>query len=317
MTPPLTGCRRRWWLPFALVFLVACSDDQSHVESTLPEYTRAKPLRSVLHIASSEVLGSLVREWVAGFRQHHPELRVSLEVAGSKQAALALAGGAVDLAALSREITQDEADRFVQAHGYAPTALLIGRDAVTVYVHDENPITALTLAQLDAVFSTTRLAGYPRRITTWTDLGLSGDWAGAPIHLYGLEASSSTSLFFQETVLLGGSYKPDMQVLPSSTMLVSAILVDRFGIGFGPIAHNRPGVRALPLALTLGQAPVSPSQQSVDDGSYPLSRQLYVYVNRSPTLPPPLPIVEFLDYIRSREGHRALVGHGFFPVPLQ
>jgi phosphate transport system substrate-binding protein len=260
-------------------------------------------------------MGSLAKAWLAGLRHYYPELRVAFDVAGSRQAARGLIMGGVEIAALSRELTEEEKALFILYHGYAPTVIPVARDAVAVYVHHDNPISGLTLPQLDAIFSTTRLAGYPSNVSTWRDVDLSNEWAKANLHLYGPDLTSSTSLFFRETVLLGGAFKPEMRTISGSAELVSAIVVDPMGIGYSPIAYNQAGVEPVPLASTSADAFVSPSMHSVQDGSYPLSRLLYLYVNRLPQVPLPRSVQEFLRYVRSRNGQEAVVTQGFFPLP--
>src|SRR5258708_29412301 len=108
---------------------------------------------------------------------------------------------------MSREMNKAEMDRFEEKFCYKPTGLKTSIDMLAVFVHKDNPIKSLTLAQVDAIFSKTRKAGHEKDITTWGDLGLEGEWANKPINLYGRNASSGTYGFFKEHVLLNGDFK--------------------------------------------------------------------------------------------------------------
>ena len=153
-----------------------------------------------------------------------------------------------------------EIDQFEAKYGYKPTELKTSYDALAVYVHKDNPIEKLTLAQVEAIFGKSRKRGYKQNITTWGQLGLTGDWANRPISLYGRNSASGTYGFFKEHALKNGDYKDTVKEQPGSASVVQGVTEDRFGIGYSGIGYKTSGVKAVPLAET-DKGPFS-------DGSY-------------------------------------------------
>ena len=149
---------------------------------------------------------------------------------------------------MSRAMRATEIDQFETKYGYKPTQLRTSYDALAVYVNKDNPIEKLTLAQVDAVFSKTRRRGGKQNVTTWGDLGLTGDWANRPISLYGRNSASGTYGFFKEHTLENGDYKDSVKEQPGSASVVQGVTEDRFGMGYSGIGYKTSGVKVVPLA---------------------------------------------------------------------
>jgi phosphate transport system substrate-binding protein len=210
---------------------------------------------------------------------------------------------------MSREMKAAEVDEFVKAYGYKPTAMRTSIDMLAVYVHKDNPIKGLTLKQVDAIFSKTRKGGYAKDITTWGDLGLTGDWKNRPITMYGRNSASGTYGYFKEHALSKGDYKDSVKEQPGSSAVVSAVAGDIGGSGYSGIGYKTADVRAIPLGENESSfVPATPEHAYT--GEYPLARFLWLYVNyKSGSNLDPLRR-EFLRLVFSKQGQGIVVTEG-------
>jgi phosphate transport system substrate-binding protein len=216
---------------------------------------------------------------------------------------------------MSRQMRATEIDQFEQRYDYKPTELKTSYDALAVYVHKDNPIKQLTLAQVEAVFGKSRRRGFKENVTRWGQLGLTGDWADKPISLYGRNSASGTYGFFKEHVLKNGDYKDTVKEQPGSASVVQGVTEDRYGMGYSGLGYKTSGVRIVPLAET-DKGPFSDGNyEDVKSGKYPLWRFLYLYVNKAPGKPMEPLVGEFLKLIYSREGQEVVVKDGYDPLP--
>jgi phosphate transport system substrate-binding protein len=183
-----------------------------------------------------------------------------------------------------------------------------------VYVHRDNPLTKLTLAQVEAIFGKSRRRGHKQNITTWGQLGLTGEWANRPISIYGRNSASGTYGFFKELVLKNGDYKDTVKEQPGSASVVQGVTEDRFAIGYSGIGYKTSGVKVVPLSETESSAVSDGSQADVVSGKYPLSRFLYLYINRAPNKPLDPLVAEFTKLIFSKEGQEVVIKDGYMPV---
>src|SRR5262245_7803733 len=140
-------------------------------------------------------MNNLMTLWAETFKGMYPNVRVQIEGKGSSTAPAALIAGTAQFGPMSRAMRATEVDQFERKYGYKPTQIRTSYDALAVYVNKDNPIEKLSLAQVDAVFSKTRKRG-AKAVTTWGQLGLTGDWASRPISLYGRNSASGTYGFF-------------------------------------------------------------------------------------------------------------------------
>ena len=170
------------------------------------------------------------------------------------------------------------------------------------------------MAEVDALFSKSRRQGHATDITKWGQVGISGDWAAAPISLYGRNSASGTYGFFKEHALKNGDFKDQVKEQPGSASVVQGISEDRYGVGYSGIGYTTSGVRMVPLATKAGQPYIEPTQANTKNGSYPLWRYLYIYVNQAPGKPLSPIVKEFLAYVYSREGQSDVLRDGYFPV---
>jgi phosphate transport system substrate-binding protein len=184
-------------------------------------------------------------------------------------------------------------------------------------VNKDNPVEKLTLAQVDAIFSKSRKRGYAEDITSWGQLGLSGEWAQLPISLYGRNAASGTYGYFKEHTLGKGDYKDSVKEQPGSSTVVQGVASDKGGIGYSGIGYKTADVRAVPLAEEDGADAVEALAENAYSGDYPLARPLLVYVNAAPGGELDPLRREFIKYIFSKQGQLDVVKDGYFPVTAE
>lgn len=265
----------------------------------------------------SDSMDRIMEEWTKAFSGYHPRLRFTHEGKGSSTALPALLEGRADIGPMSRPLKADEIAKFREKFGYAPTSLRVAVDALAVYVHPSNPIlkTGLTLRQLDAAFSSTRKRG-GAAVVTWGDLGLTGDWKDAPVRVYSRNTASGTHGFFREEVLSKGEFREGATYLPGSAELVAAVGADRYAIGYSGIGYRTDAVGAVPVAVSEKTAFVAPTEAAALSRSYPVSRDLYLVLNRKPGEPASPSVREFSRFVLSAEGQACVHREGYFPVPV-
>lgn len=305
-TPPLS----------AIVFMTASLALASGpaLDPGLPKYAKVEGLRGTLNAAGSDTMLELQTLMAEEFRRLYPQVKIQVEGKGSSTAPPALIEGTVQLGNMSRKMKNKEVDAFEEAFGYEPARFDVALDTLAVFVNKDNPIQSLTIEQVDAVFSKTRRCGAPADISTWGQLDLGGNWATAPISLYGRNAASGTYGYFKDHALCKGDYKDTVKEQPGSASVVQGIAKDVFGIGYSGIGYTTSGVRAVPLARTPGQPAVAASSEHAADGSYPLARFLHIYVNKAPGKTLDRLTAEYLRFILSADGQRVVVKAGFDPL---
>jgi phosphate transport system substrate-binding protein len=217
---------------------------------------------------------------------------------------------------MSRAMKPEEEDAFAKKYGYKPTRITVALDCLAVYVHKDNPIHGLTMAQVDCIFSKTRKSGYAD-IATWGDAGLTGDWASLPISLYGRNSASGTYAFFKEHALLKGDFKDTVKEQPGSAAVVNGVANDRAGIGYSGIGYKTSEVIALPLSKGASDNLANPTFDNALAGKYPMGRALYVYVNKKPGQPLEPLVKEFMKYVLSKQGQEIVIKDGYGPLPAK
>jgi phosphate transport system substrate-binding protein len=287
------------------------------VDPSLPRYEKQTTVSGNLNSVGSDTMNSLLTLWAEGFRRYHPTVKVQVEGKGSSTAPPALIAGTAQLGAMSREMKPSEEDAIEQKFSFGPTQIRTALDIVAVYVNKDNPIAALSLPELDAMYSKTRKGGYPHDITTWGQLGLKGSWVGRPISLYGRNSASGTYGFFKDHALFKGDFKDTVKEQPGSASVVQGVSEDLYGIGYSGIGYKTSGVRAVPISEKRGDTPYELTYENAVEGHYPLARYLYIYIVRDPRRPVDPLTREFLRYVLSREGQEVVVKDGYLPLTLK
>lgn len=298
----------------ALVALPSYAGKTAKVDPALKSYRKVSGISGALNSIGSDTLNNLMTLWAEGFRKQYPNVKIQIEGKGSSTAPPALIEGTAQLGPMSRKMKGKEIDKFEARFGYKPTAFPVAIDALAVYVNKDNKVRGLTLEQVDAMFSKTRRRGTAKNIVKWGQVGLNGDWAAAPISLYGRNSASGTYGFFKKKALKNGDYKDEVKEQPGSASVVQGVTEDRYGVGYSGIGYATSGVRLVPLAQKAGKPFVEPTIENARSGRYPLWRYLYVYVNQAPGKPLPPIITEFLKYVYSRQGQLDVLKDGYFPL---
>lgn len=293
----------------------AAASGPPKLDPALQPYKAVSGVSGNVSSIGSDTLNNLMTLWAESFNKFYPNARIQIEGKGSSTAPPALISGTAQLGPMSREMKGTEVDGFEKKYGYKPTPIRTSVDALAVFVNKDNPITCMTIPQVDAVFSKSRRHGHKDDIRTWGQLGLTGEWASRPISLYGRNSASGTYGFFKEHTLKNGDYKDQVKEQPGSASVVQGVTVDRFAMGYSGIGYATAGVRAVPLAAKEGARCYEADPDNAYAGSYPLSRFLYVYVNRAPGKPLEPLTREFVTLVVSKEGQEVVIKDGYFPIP--
>jgi phosphate transport system substrate-binding protein len=304
-----------WCFVFLWVFAVsipsAFADDAITLDPALKGYVKVSGVSGNVNSIGSDTLNNLMTLWAEGFRKQYPNVKIQIEGKGSSTAPPALIEGTAQLGPMSRSMKNTETDAFERKFRYKPTAFPVAVDALAVYVNKDNPVKGLTMAQVDAIFSKSRRQGYQENIQFWKQAGWDDN---NPISIYGRNSASGTYGFFKEHALKNGDYKDEVKEQPGSASVVQSVSEDQAGIGYSGIGYLTSNVRAVPLAEKDGMPFKEATQQNADDGSYPLWRHLYIYVNKAPNKPLDPIVGEFIKFIYSKEGQKVVIKDGFFPL---
>jgi phosphate transport system substrate-binding protein len=287
---------------------------QVKLDPDLARYKTVSGVSGNVSSVGSDTLNNLMTHWAESFQKFYPNAKVQIEGKGSSTAPPALISGTAQLGPMSREMKGTELDAFEKKYGYKPTALRTSVDALAVFVNKDNPIKCLSVKQVDGMFSKSRRQG-GQDITTWGQLGLTGEWASKPISLYGRNSASGTYGFFKEHTLKNGDFKDTVKEQPGSAAVVQGATVDRYAVGYSGIGYATAGVRAVPLSEKDGGRCVEATADNSYSGTYPLARFLYVYVNKAPGKPLDPLTREFARLILTREGQEGVIKDGYFPIP--
>ena len=283
------------------------------VDPALPNYSQVSGISGNLNSIGSDTLNNLMTLWAEGFKAKYPNVNIQIEGKGSSTAPPALIEGTAQLGPMSRPMKAKEIDEFEKKYGYKPMEVRVAIDALAVYVNKDNPIEGLTMEQVDSIFSSTRKRG-GKDISKWGEVGLEGDWAEKAMSIFGRNSASGTYGFFKDVALEGGDFKPTVKEQPGSSAVVQGVGSDLGGIGYSGIGYRTSEVRAVPLGETAGTF-VGCEPEACLDGSYPLARFLYVYVNKKPGDAMDPLTKEFLKFVISKEGQEIVVKDGYFPMP--
>ncbi len=280
------------------------------------KYEPVSGISGNLSSVGSDTLANMMTLWVEEFRRMYLGVKVEVQAAGSSTAPPALTQGASDLGPMSRKMKDKEIDAFEKKHGYKPTAIPVAIDALAVFVHKDNPIEGLAIPQVDAIFSKNRKCGAAMNVKKWGDLGLTGRWADMSIQLYGRNSASGTYGYFKKKALCKGDYKSQVNEQPGSASVVQSVSSSLNGVGYSGIGYVTSEVRAVPLVKKEGEPFVGATPGNAVNNTYPLSRLLYIYVNKKPNEKLKPLIAEFVKMILSEPGQEIVEKDGYIRLPV-
>lgn len=286
----------------------------TEVDPALPTYTKASGVAGNLSSVGSDTLANLMTFWAEAYKGLYPNVNIQIQAAGSSTAPPALTEGTSNLGPMSRTMKDEESGAFEKKFGYKPTAIPVAIDALAVFVNKDNPIKGLTLQQVDAIFSSNHTCGAAAGIDNWGQAGLTGEWASRDLQLFGRNSVSGTYGYFKEHALCKGDFKSTVNEQPGSASVVQSISTTINAIGYSGMGYITASVRAVPLAKS-GTDFIEATPVNALSGKYPLSRYLYVYVNKAPNKPLQPLEKEFLKMVLSKTGQEVVVKDGFIPLP--
>lgn len=288
---------------------------QASIDEDLPRYQKVAGVSGNLSSVGSDTLANLMTLWAEQFKRYYPNVNTQIQAAGSSTAPPALTEGTANIGPMSRLMRDQEIEAFEARHGYPPTLVAVAIDALSVFVHKDNPLEGLTIDQLDRIFSTTRNCSGGAPIERWGQLGLTGSWAQRELQLYGRNSVSGTYGHFKERALCRGDFRDTVNEQPGSASVVQSVSTSLNGIGYSGMGYSTSSVRAVPIATAEGRPFIEASMDEAIAGRYPMSRFLYLYVNKAPDQPLPPLVREFLAMVLSYEGQAIVVRDGYVPFP--
>jgi phosphate transport system substrate-binding protein len=304
---------------------------QPALDPALPAYAPKPPgsLKGHYKAAVSDVLPGQVRLWVGAFEKRYPGVKIDIvpPFAGSL-GAKELVKQNLDFVFVSRELRPDDIKDFQAKFGYPPLSVpVMGGtyrhygflDSVAFIVNPANPLQKLSFAQLDAVLSTTHARG-GGAITTWGQLGLTGEWANKPVHVYAIKPWNGFEEFVRQRVLSTpghrGEWRTDLNFAEVVFPIADEVAKDPYALGYTGMAYVDAPVKTLALGADANGPFYPPSYEAVASAQYPLSRLVYFNVNKTPGKPLPPAIEEFLKFVTSRDGQALVLKEGVF-LPLR
>jgi phosphate transport system substrate-binding protein len=300
----------------APVLAQGIAQTRAAVSPSIPKYVASRPVTEEVRIAGTDSLADSATEWDNGFRNFQPQSRVSFTPQLSTAAIQGLIQGTSTIVLSARDMTSEEQAAFQTKNGYAPTRIPLCLDAIIVFVNKGNPINEISLDQLDAIYSSTRLTGTKLTGESWGDFGARGDWKKRNIVPYSREDGAAIRSWFGTTVLRkGGKFKDTVQSRLDAMGLAEAVMTDPTGVAFSSMQSWYSSVKVIAVAPQDGQKAEPPSQEAVYAGKYPLVRSFYIFVNKAPGKPMAPAYQEFAKYLLSYEGQNTLADTGFIPAP--
>jgi len=258
----------------------------------------------------------LILLWQDMLRTGDPNFKLDVRPNSATEVAKALIEGKSQLAPINREFKPDEIAAFNAKWGYPPTRIAIGVDALVVLVQKNNPLKELRIDQFDAIWTTSRLSGHPKDISTWGDLGLlTGNWANRPIVCVDRPEGDGLREYFRQNITKGGRNKETNHQSSDAMTLIEELVSNQAAIGYGGLGEVFNNLRTVPLIPPGGKIAVEPSYESVASGEYPLTRVVYLYFNRTPNRPIEPSVLKFLQFVISPKGQKQLAPMGFVPLP--
>jgi phosphate transport system substrate-binding protein len=279
-----------------LFLLTACGPDSS-------SETASDSPAAYIENKGSDTIVNLALAWAEKYQSEHPEVRISVTGGGSGTGIAALVNGTVDIANASRQIKEEEVAQ-AKSNGVEPTEFIIARDAIAVIVNPQNRVNELTLQQISDIYS--------GKISNWSEVG--GD--DRPIVKLSRETNSGTHVYFLETVLrLGNSddttlFSTDTLLLPSSEGIIAEVRQNPNAVGYDGLGYVPDDLKMIAIAEQEGGAYVLPAISTVNDKTYPIARDLYMYTNGAPTGI----TKDYLDWILEAEAQQIVADLGFVPV---
>lgn len=313
MVPPQFG----WVFLLFLLAGLAVVEAQTEREAPPPPLPTYAPVENKLAgeftVIGSGVMTKMIRLLEEGYETIYPEMDLKVNAPSSAAVPTGLIEGHIQVGAMSRPMDQSEKQAFFEKYGYPIKEFRIARDALIMVVHGTNPLPGITMEQLDGIYSD-RLFRGGQQVQTWGDLGLSGVWASQPVNAFGGGEGWGTTTTFEKLVCYGAPSRSGISEEDIENGIPSAVSKDPYAIGYTCLGTTQKDIKALPIAERTGDPFVAPTPENLLDGSYPLERDLYLYVAPDQGGRIPITIREFLRFILSKEGQAVVADSGMIPL---
>jgi len=298
-------------------------------DPALPAYRPAAQVSgTVSAVTGMDSVEAMFGAWNEAFRKYHPGAEFTLAAKDTAPEERIALGPNTD------EVFHPDNQAYEDRYGCEPFRIRICMgafvlkshvSAIGVFVNRGNPIKKLSLAQLDALYSNERRRGYPAEILTWGQLGLDGEWADRPVHIYGFYWRDDVTAYFRKLVMFDAPFKETYRV-PGGDMgrrtpkvaqdIMAALAADPGGIAFANFSYQTGEVKALALSDSNGVVG-QPALRDIAGGRYPLERYLYLYVNRPPGARLDPLVKEFLTFVLSRDGQALVAKDHYLPLTAE
>jgi phosphate transport system substrate-binding protein len=248
-------------------------------------------------IKGSDTMVVLGQRWAEEYMKKHPETTIQVTGGGSGTGISALINGTTEICEASRSMKDSEKAQLKEKGGAGAEEIVVAKDGLSVYLNDSNPLNELTMEQLKGIFT--------GKITNWKEVG------GADVKIipYSRENSSGTYVFFKEHVLGNADYTPRAQAMPGTAAVVNAVSKEKSSIGYGGAAYAK-GIKVIKVKKDAASDGIAPSDVTVKNGTYPLSRPLFFYLRGKPAGE----IKAIIDWVLSPEGQAVVLKVGYFPI---
>jgi phosphate transport system substrate-binding protein len=246
-------------------------------------------------VKGSDTMVILAQKWAELYMKNNPSAAIQVTGGGSGVGITALINGTTDICNASRPMKQAEIEKLKARYNTLGVQIPCAKDGITIFLHEANKVEELTIKQLSDIFQ--------GKIRNWKELGGND----AEIRLYGRENSSGTYTYFHDEVVKA-DYAASVQTLPGTAAVVNAVKKDVNGIGYGGAAYAV-GVKHARVKKDAGSKAVLPTNENIANGSYPITRYLYMYLRNRPTGE----IKKYIDWVLSPEGQMIVTEVGYFP----
>jgi len=289
-----------------------CNSNNNPVHGV--KYKKVNDVYGTIKVSGSSTMSNLVSIWCSGFSDIYHNINCMVESFGSSKAPKDLEKGNVDIGAMSEPMSTTDIQDFKNIYGYEPLEIKVAIDMIAVLVNNENPINCMTIDQLDGVYSNTNSCQGSTNIATWGELDLVGDWMNTPIKIYGRTPASGTYDVFKKMALCNGTYKQSITELASSRDIVDFVSRDTSSIGYSGSGLLTSGVKAVNIGKSKKNC-YPPEPKYAMSKQYPLTRDLYLYLRENPSKGMKKITKEFLKYILSKDGQKAVIESGLITLP--
>ncbi len=319
---------RRFLFAALLALLQACLVGRA--QTALPAYRPLRQVSGTIRIwghgnLHQDYIGPLVRAWEDAFRRQQPDIHFTNGLLGNASAIGGLYTGAADVALMDRVAWSIEEDGYQQVFGHNPVGFTVmtgsldvahHAPALVMLVSKHNPLSQISLAQVDSLYDANRLRG-AAPVHTWGDLGVKGEMASHPVHIYGYPIASKQSQFFERAVMgkADDIWNCSLRQRKTNAQLISAIVQDPDAIGFATLQQPDPRTKPLSLVPLAGGAAIAATEKTISERTYPLAQPVWIYTAHLPGTPQDPKVAEFLRFILSRDGQAIVAkARGYFPL---